>query len=403
MPLYHLYESQRAALAPARWFADRMRAYADHPMRLGSRTVTAMLAAADVFADAHIRHVRPDFGIRHIARDGGRVAVREEVVDRFPFGDLTHFVKEDGSTGPTLLIVAPMSGHFATLLRGTVEAFLPDHNVFITDWVNARDVSLRHGAFGFDDYVAAVMRFLRHLGGEVHVLAVCQPAVPVLAAAALLEADGADYAPKSLTLMGGPIDVGANPTDVNRYADKHGVEDLRRRVIARVPAPHAGAGRKVYPGFLQLAGFMAMNLGRHVQAHVDMFKRLVKGDGEGNQATKDFYNEYLTVADLPAEFFLGTVERVFHQRALATGKLVVDGRKVELAALTRTALMTVEGEQDDICAPGQTFAAHGLCTNIRADRRRHWLQPKVGHYGVFNGRRFREEIQPRIADHIRSA
>ena len=295
-----------------------------------------------------------------------------------------------------------MSGHYATLLRGTVEAFLPNHDVYITDWRDARTVPLSEGSFNLDDYIDYVISILHALGGDTHVVAVCQPAVPVLAAAALMEADDDPYVPLSMTLMGGPIDTRANPTAVNKLAERRGIDWFRRNVISKVPFPHAGFMRDVYPGFLQLNGFMSMNLDLHIEAHRELFRNLVKGDGDSAQKHKEFYDEYLAVMDLAAEFYLQTVDTVFVRHALPKGEMRHRDRPVDPSQIRRVALLTIEGEHDDISGVGQTEAAHRLCVNIPPERQAHWLQPGVGHYGVFNGSRFRSEIAPRIADFVLS-
>jgi poly(3-hydroxybutyrate) depolymerase len=301
-----------------------------------------------------------------------------------------------------VLVVAPLSGHFATLLRGTVETLLADHNVYLTDWKNARDVPLLYGRFELDDFVELVVRFVRLLGRRTHVMAVCQPAVPVLAATALLAADDDPCQPSSMILMGGPIDTRANPTAVNRFAKAHSLDWFDRTVITTVPARYPGAFRRVYPGFLQLAGFLSMNFDRHVSAHWTMFRDLARGNGESAAATRAFYNEYTAVMDLPADFYLQTVERVFHHHDLALGNFRVQGRLVEPAAIRQTALMTVEGERDDVCGPGQTVAAHNLCTGIAPAKKTQYLQLQVGHYGVFHGRRWQTETYPRVKSFIRA-
>jgi len=303
---------------------------------------------------------------------------------------------------PQLLLVAPLSGHYATLLRGTVEAFLPNHDVYITEWRNARQVPLAAGRFDLDDYIDYVISILHRLGGDTHVVAVCQPSVPVLAAVALMEADGDPNAPLSMVLMGGPIDTRINPNAVNKLAESRGLDWFRRNVITKVPFPHPGFMRDVYPGFLQLHGFVSMNLDRHLEAHRNLFLNLVKGDGDSAQKHREFYDEYLAVMDLTAEFYLQTVDTVFIRHALPKGEMTHRGRKVDPAAITRVALMTIEGENDDISALGQTEAAQRLCANIPAGRKVHYMQPGVGHYGVFNGSRFRAEIAPRIADFVLS-
>jgi poly(3-hydroxybutyrate) depolymerase len=293
-----------------------------------------------------------------------------------------------------------MSGHYATLLRGTVEAFLPNHDVYITDWADARMVPISAGTFDLDDYIDYVVSILHYLGGDTHVIAVCQPSVPVLAAVAAMEAAGDPNVPHSMVLMGGPIDTRVNPTGVNKLAETRGTDWFRRHVITTVPFPHPGFMRNVYPGFLQLHGFVSMNLDRHIEAHRRLFYHLVQGDGDSAQKHREFYDEYLAVMDLAAEFYLQTVDTVFVRHALPKGQMTHRGRLVEPARIKRVALMTIEGEHDDISGVGQTEAAHRLCVGIPESRRTHWLQPDVGHYGVFNGSRFRAEIAPRIADFV---
>jgi poly(3-hydroxybutyrate) depolymerase len=300
------------------------------------------------------------------------------------------------------LMVAPMSGHYATLLRGTVEAFLPKHDVYITDWVDARMVPLAEGGFDLDDYIDYLISILHYLGGDTHVIAVCQPSVPVLAAVSLMEARNDPYAPVSMVLMGGPIDTRVNPTAVSTLAEQRGLDWFRRNVISKVPFPNPGMMRDVYPGFLQISGFMSMNLDRHVGAYHDMFMHLVRGDGDSAQKHREFYDEYLAVMDLAAEFYLQTVETVFIKHALPKGEMMHRRTPVDPSNIRNVALLTVEGAKDDISGLGQTEAAHRLCTGIPADRKAHYLQHGVGHYGVFNGSRFRAEIAPRIADFIAS-
>ncbi|HUB97655.1 MAG TPA: polyhydroxyalkanoate depolymerase, partial [Stellaceae bacterium] len=320
---------------------------------------------------------------------------------RHPFCNLLHFEKDEDIDEPRVLLVAPLSGHFSTLLRGTVERLLCDHDVYITDWVNARDVPLLHGRFDLDDYIDLVIHYIRRLGPRVNVVAVCQPSVPTLAAVALMAAGNDPAQPRSMTLMGGPIDPRVNPMVPNRLATSRSLDWFERTVIGTVPARYPGAFRRVYPGFLQLAGFMTMNLDRHITAHVDLFKHLISGDDDSAEATRVFYDEFMSVMDLPADFYLQTIKRVFQDQALPQGKLTSRGRKIEPAAITRTALLTVEGENDDICGVGQTGAAHELLTGLPAGMKERHVQPKVGHYGVFNGRRWRGEIYPKVRDFIR--
>ncbi len=361
----------------------------------------SVAAAAELFERTTRRYGKPQFGLATTTVDWKSVPVVEKIVWSRPFCNLIHF--ERGLPGGRrkdrkLLIVAPMSGHYATLLRGTVEAMLPHAEVYITDWTDARMVPVSEGHFDLDDYIDYVIDMLHALGPDTHVMAVCQPSVPVLAAVAIMEARGDRAAPATMTLMGGPIDTRRNPTAVNTLAEERGIDWFRDNVIMQVPWPNPGFTRDVYPGFLQLSGFMSMNLDRHITAHKEFFMHLVKNDGDGAEKHRDFYDEYLAVMDLTAEFYLQTVDTVFVRHALPKGEMTHRGEPVDPAAIRGAALLTIEGENDDISGVGQTQAAHSLCVNIPAERRAHYLQPAVGHYGVFNGSRFRSEIVPRILD-----
>ena len=402
--LYEAYQVHNDVFGPVRLMAETFRCLLNQPWPFiaNAPLIRSASAAMELLSNAGLSHDRPDFDIRNVLIEGREVSVTEEVVVSDPFCRLLHFRKEKVREAPTILVVAPLSGHFPTLLRGTVQTLLPDHDVFVTDWANARNVSLLHGRFGLDDYVDLLIRFIRFLGPNIHVMAVCQPSVPVLAAVSLLAAGGDPCQPASMILMGGPIDPRANPTEVNHFAEAHSLDWFERTVIAMVPGRYPGAFRRVYPGFLQLAGFLSMNLDRHVSAHWTMFENLVRGDGESAAATRAFYKEYCSVMDLPADFYLHTIKRVFHDHDLPRGSFLVRGHRVEPAAIERTALMTVEGERDDICAPGQTVAAHQLCSRIAAATKTHHLQAKVGHYGVFHGRRWRNETYPRVRSFIRA-
>jgi poly(3-hydroxybutyrate) depolymerase len=402
--LYDTYQVHSDVLAPIRLMAEFFRGVLDQPWPLlrEAPLVRSAAAAMELLSNAGMSHDRPDFGIRKVIADGEEIPIAEEVVASHPFCRLLHFRKETARTEPTVLVVAPLSGHFPTLLRGTVATLLPEHNVYITDWVNARNVPLLYGRFDLDDFVDVVCRFVRLLGPKIHVMAVCQPSVPVLAAISLLAAASDSCQPSSMVLMGGPIDTRANPTDVNRFAIAHSLEWFERTVITTVPSRYPGAFRRVYPGFLQLAGFLSMNFDRHVSAHWSMFHNLVKGDGDSAAATRAFYKEYSSVMDLPADFYLQTIIRVFHDHDLPQGRFRVRGELVEPRAIERTALMTVEGEKDDICAVGQTMAAHELCSGIPTEKKVHHLQPKVGHYGVFHGRRWQTETYPKVKAFIRA-
>jgi len=407
-PMYWLYEMGQAALDPSRAVADATKLFFKNPANPLSHTTygKSVAAAMELFERSTRRYQRPEWRIDETVVGGEHIPVHIRTVWEQPFCRLIHFersfVTPPRRPQPKVLIVAPMSGHYATLLRGTVEAFLPNHEVYITDWRNARSVPMSAGRFDLDDYIDYVIAMLHALGGDTHVMAVCQPSVPVLAAAALMEADKDPYAPLSMTLMGGPIDTRINPNSVNELAENRGIEWFRSNVITKVPFPHPGVMRDVYPGFLQLNGFVSMNLDRHIEAHRNLFTHLVQGDGDSAQKHREFYDEYLAVMDLAAEFYLQTVDTVFIRHALPKGEMMHRGRKVDPSVITRVALMTVEGENDDISGVGQTEAAHRLCVNIPAEKKVHYLQPAVGHYGVFNGSRFRSEIAPRISDFMLS-
>jgi poly(3-hydroxybutyrate) depolymerase len=399
---YQMYEMALAALGPARAMSDASLLVFRNPFNPLANTSFGknMAAGAELFERITRRYGKPVFGYKNVAIDGASIPVREEVVWERPFCRLLHFARDGAAFAepqPKLLIVAPMSGHYATLLRGTVEAFLPTHEVYITDWADARMVPLSVGHFDLDDYIDYLREMFEFLGPGAHSLGVCQPAVPLIAAVALMEAANHADIPASMTLMGGPIDTRRSPTAVNLLAERRGVEWFRDNCLHRVPFPHPGFGRLVYPGFLQLSGFMAMNLDRHVNAHVDMFNHLVSGDGDSAEKHRDFYDEYMAVMDLTAEYYMQTIEAVFVEHALPRGEMTHRGTPIDLAAIHRCALMTVEGENDDISGVGQTRAAQDLCANIPADLKLHYLQKDVGHYGVFNGSRFRAQIAPRIA------
>jgi poly(3-hydroxybutyrate) depolymerase len=402
--LYETYQAHSDAVAPVRWLANAFKGLLNQPWPLLAHhpVFRGAAAACEMVARAGAWHTRPDFGIRGTLVAGRPVAVSEVPVVQHPFCTLLHFKKDVVVEQPRVLVVAPLSGHFATLLRGTVETLLPDHDVYITDWTNARNVPLLHGRFDLDDHIDLMMSFMRALGPESHVLAVCQPSVPVLAAVSLLAAENDPEQPRTMTLMGGPIDTRRNPTVVNQLATSRPLGWFERNVIATVPARYTGRFRRVYPGFLQLAGFMTMNLDRHVTAHMDLFKHLVRGDGESAEGTRKFYDEYMSVMDLPADFYLQTVSRVFQEHALPLGLFKTRDRLVEPRAVGKTALICIEGENDDICAVGQTAAALDLCVGLPSRKKAHHLQPGVGHYGVFNGKRWRNEIYPKVREFIRA-
>lgn len=398
---YQLYEMNHAAVAPYRAAADAMRIFYANPMNPVSYTQFARTVSAglELFERVTRRYGKPEFGLVDTVVDGRAVAVTDEIVWRKPFCNLVHFRRDLPAERPKdqkILIVAPMSGHYATLLRGTVEALLPHAEVYITDWIDARMVPLTDGRFDLDDYIDYVIEMLHAIGPGAHVVGVCQPSVPVLGAVAVMEVQNDPMVPASMTLMGGPIDTRINPTAVNKLAEEHPLEWFRDNVVMNVPWPHPGFLRRVYPGFLQLSGFMSMNLDRHLMAHKEFFQHLVKNDGESAEKHREFYDEYLAVMDLTEEFYLQTVDTVFIKHSLPKGEMMHRSIPVDTSAIRNVALLTVEGENDDISGLGQTKAAQTICTNIPEDMRMHYMQPDVGHYGVFNGSRFRREIAPRI-------
>jgi poly(3-hydroxybutyrate) depolymerase len=407
-PFYWFYEMSHASLNPSRAFADATRLFFKNPANPLAHTEfgKTMAAAAEMFERSTRRYGKPEWRIDSTLVGGERIPIHISTVWERPFCRLLHFERaferRPRRPQPRLLIVAPLSGHYATLLRGTVEGFLPYHDVYITEWSDARMVPLSEGRFDLDDYIDYLISILHLVHGDVHVLAVCQPSVPVMAAVARMEASDDPYVPHSMVLMGGPIDTRVNPTAVNKLAEQRGTDWFRRHVITKVPFPNPGVMRDVYPGFLQLNGFVSMNLERHIEAHRNLFTHLVKGDGDSAQKHREFYDEYLAVMDLSAEYYLQTVDTVFVRHALPKGTMTHRGAPVDPARIRRVALLTVEGENDDISGLGQTEAAHALCVNIPPDRKSHWMQPGVGHYGVFNGSRFRAEIAPRIADFVLS-
>jgi poly(3-hydroxybutyrate) depolymerase len=405
--LYNMYEMNHAALGPWRAAADMGLNFWQSPSNPWSSTGTAkaMSASLELFERATRRFGKPAFGLGETKVNGITVAIKEQVLLQKPFASLLHFKKDFPENSAIaaqekLLIVAPMSGHYATLLRGTVEAMLPHFDVYVTDWADARTVPLSLGKFDLEDYVDYLIEMLQLLGPGVNIMAVCQPSVPVMAAVSLLNARSESFAPKSMILMGGPIDTRRNPTAVNKLAKEKGADWFRQNVIMKVPFPHAGFMRDVYPGFLQLTGFMTMNLDRHLDAHRQLFWHLVEGDGESADRRTDFYDEYMSVMDLTAEFYLQTVDRVFIHHDLPNGSYMHRGSLIEPAKITTTALMTIEGERDDISGVGQTEAAHDLCTGLPAGKKLHHLQLGVGHYGVFSGSRFRNDIVPMIVNFV---
>ncbi len=400
--LYRLYQNQAEMLSPARLTAQFFGA----SLWQGGteRTLARQFAARlEVFSRMRLTHTRPAYGITSVLVDGVETAVHEETALTAPFGTLLHFRKDTKAVHPPVLLAAPLSGHFATLLRETVRTLLRDHDVYITDWHNARDVPLHKGGFGLDEYTLQLIAFLEAIGPGAHMVAVCQPCVAALAATALMAEDDNPAAPLSLTLMAGPVDCRINPTGVNTLATSKPIDWFRDNLISRVPFPHAGMMRRVYPGFLQLSAFMSMNPERHKEQFRKLYEHLVEGDIEKADTIRSFYDEYLAVNDLPAEFYLETVERVFQTYDLPRGELTVGDRKVNPAAIRKTALLTVEGERDDICAVGQTVAAQDLCTSIRPYLRAHHLQAGVGHYGVFSGSKWNTQIYPRVRETIYAA
>lgn len=400
--LYNAYEMQRSLLAGASAFAhvgaELMQNPANPMAYFGGGPIIA--SALEVFAHAAAPRGKPEFGLTQTVIDGRKVVVTEEVVVRKPFGQLKRFVREGVEGSPRLLIVAPMSGHYATLLRGTVERMLPGHDVYITDWRDAKLVSIDDGRFDLDDYVDYLIEFLEAIGPGAHMLAVCQPSVPCYAAAAIMSAGRHPCRPKTLTMMGGPIDTREAPTAVNTLATQRPHAWFQQNVIATVPFTYPGAGREVYPGFLQLAGFMSMNLGDHLLSHWEMFKHLVQGDGESAERTKEFYDEYRSVCDMTAEFYLQTVDLVFQRHALPKGEYFHRGVRVDPAAITDVALLAIEGERDDISGIGQTKAALTLADKLPEDKKKYLMAEGVGHYGIFNGSKWRDRIAPVVEDWI---
>jgi poly(3-hydroxybutyrate) depolymerase len=401
--LYNLYDSNRSMLTPLRAAARSSLAISKNPMLSVFNDVVGRSseAALEVVEGMLQRRGKPEWHIKATTVNGARVRVTEQVVLQKPFGDLLRFRRQGTHDDPKVLIVAPMSGHFATLLRDTVRGLIPNHDVYITDWKDAARVPLLEGGFDVDEYIDYLVEFMRKLGPDFHVIAVCQPAPLTIAAVSLLAQWDDPAQPKTMTLMGGPIDTAAAPTAPTELANQRSMSWFENHCITTVPTTYPAAHRRVYPGFLQLGAFIAMNADRHLNAHLRMFRHLVEGDGESIAAHRRFYDEYMSVMDITADFYLQTLQRVFRERWIATGQFVWRGESVNPSAIKRTALLTVEGELDDISAPGQTIAAHVICSGIPGDRRRNHLQPGVGHYGIFNGRRWREHIVPEVSRFIR--
>jgi poly(3-hydroxybutyrate) depolymerase len=400
--IYQLYQAQSDMIEPiraiARIAADRLSQFRmDH---IDDGVVRKFGAAYELISQLGLTHHRPSYGIDTVHIAGEEVEVTEEAVEVTPFCTLLRFRKAIAVEQPRVLLVAPLSGHFATLLRDTARTLLPDHDVYITDWHNVRDVSMSHGRFGLDEYIEHLIWFLETLGPGAHIVAVCQPSVPALAAIALMAQDGNSAQPRSMTLMAGPIDTRISPTKVNEFAMERPIEWFEMNLIGVVPFRFAGAFRRVYPGFLQITGFMSMNLDRHIKSFQDYYQHRVKGEDEKAAQIRAFYEEYFAVMDLPAAFYLETVAKIFQEHALARGELTYRGTKIEPRAIRRTALFTVEGERDDICAVGQTLAAHDLCTGLKPYMKRHHVQTGVGHYGVFAGKKWHNQIYPLLRDFI---
>ena len=398
--LYSLYQTAADVMLPLRTWAT----LAGQSLAGGGSSALESWRAAGALCEmvsrATLTHRRPSFGIPEVKYGNQMVPVHEEEAFATPFGTLLRFAKEGAPPQPKVLVVAPLSGHFATLLRDTVRVLLPEHDVHITDWANARDVGVWNGRFGFDEYVEHLVKFLEVMGPGSHVVAVCQPCVQALAAAAIMAEDDNPAQPRSMTLMAGPIDCRVNPTKVNELATGKPISWFEQNLISRVPMRYPGAMRRVYPGFVQLTAFMSMNAERHIKAQVDLYKHMAKGEHEQAATIKAFYDEYFAVLDLTAEFYLETVQRVFQEYLLARGLLDWNGRRVDPKAIRRTALFTVEGERDDICSIGQTVAAHDLCSSLRPYRKKHYMQAGVGHYGVFAGKRWAGQIYPLVRNTI---
>ena len=398
--LYLAYQTQSDIIALVRAWASTAVAAGDPSLVRDNPAIRNLTAAYELIARAGLTHTRPAFGIRSVLVGNGEVEVREEAAHVTPFGALLHFKKGIASAQPRVLLVAPLSGHFATLLRATAQTMLPEHDLYITDWHNARDVPLTAGRFGCNEYIDHLIKFLEVMGPGTHVVAVCQPCVAVLAAAAVMAQAQNPAQPRSMTLMAGPIDTRVNPSKVNALAKKRSLGWFERTLTAMVPLRYPGAFRRVYPGFVQLAAFMSLNIERHVKAHRELYQNIAEGEIEKAAMIKAFYDEYFAVLDLTAEFYLETVRVIFQEHALPLGKLTWHGRVVDPGAIRRTMLLTVEGERDDICSVGQTVAAHELCSKLRPYLKRHHMQAGVGHYGVFSGKRWENQVYPIVKNVI---
>ncbi|MBS0337670.1 MAG: polyhydroxyalkanoate depolymerase [Proteobacteria bacterium] len=402
--LYSLFEAQHAALAPMRLMAELSRGWFGHPFSPFSLTPLAkeITAGSDLFLRVTNRYEKPKWGLDTTTVDGREVAVEMEISLDKPFCKLIHFKRAaSGKDDRKILVVAPLSGHHSTLLRDTVRTMLPHNDVYVTDWVDGRMVPMDAGEFHLDDYVDYVREFIRLLSPDLNVVSVCQPTVPVLAAMSLMADDNEPGLPRTMIMMGGPIDARKSPTAVNNLATKRPYSWFEQTLIHRVPMKYPGYSRRVYPGFLQHLGFVAMNPDRHMNAHRDYYNHLVENDGDSAEAHRRFYDEYNAVLDMPAEYYLDTIRRVFQEFHLPKGRMFVREQWVRPEKITKTALFTIEGEHDDISGNGQTEAAHGLCTGVPASKREHFLVPDVGHYGIFSGRRYREIIYPRMREFMR--
>jgi polyhydroxyalkanoate depolymerase len=401
--LYLAYQTHSDIIAPLKAWATMALAAGHQPLLAENPNIRNLSAAYELISRMGLTHTRPPFGITSVTVGNREVEVHEEAAATTPFATLLHFKKDVATTQPRVLLVAPLSGHFATLLRATVRTMLPEHDVYITDWHNARDVPITAGRFGVDEYVEHLIKFLEVMGPGSHVLAVCQPCVAVLSAVAVMAQNGNAAQPRSMTLMAGPIDTRVNPTKVNELANKRSIGWFERMLTASVPIRYPGAFRRVYPGFVQLAAFMSMNIERHVKAHKELYENIANGEAEKAASTKAFYDEYFAVLDLTAEFYLETVRLIFQEYALPLGNLKWRGEPVDPTAIRRTMLLTVEGERDDICAVGQTVAAHDLCSKLRPYLKRHHMQAGVGHYGVFSGKRWENQVFPIVKNVILSS
>lgn len=393
--LYSFVEMQRAALEPYRNFAKFNKDF-NNQFLSHTKVGRSIAASYEMFERLTRHYPKPEFGITETKIGTKLVKIEEKIVARKTFCNLLHFKKKNQIKQPKILVISPLSGHHATLLRGTVRGLLPHYDVYITDWLDARDIPLDKGSFNFDDFTSYLITFMQKLSPGLNVLAVCQPSVPALTAVALMSSAEDPKLPKTLTMMGGPIDTRKSPTEVNDYAAERTIDWFENNVITKVPFNYAGVGREVYPGFTQLSGFMSMNMHTHMGAYVGLFNHLVEGDGESAAAHKKFYNEYLSVMDLPAEFYLDTVNIVFKEHLLPRGKLQCLGKTVDLSSIKKTSILCIEGEKDDISGVGQTKAAIKLCKNLPDNKKQYHLQKNVGHYGIFNGRRYREQVVPVI-------